>query len=244
MTVQRPAPAPRSVVSSLVALGTAAAVSLAAAPAAAQVGHLPQESPFEDIEFRQGIDVFAGWWRAGKDPAGVAPQSGPMLGVRYDLLLGGPAYLTTRLGTIASERTVLDPARPAGDRVIGTEKRPMTFFDLGITTALTGQKTWHQLQPLLHVGAGGITNFKGEDLGGFKVGTSFAFAYGAGVKWVPGGRLAYRADVGGQLYRVRYPDRYFTEGLDGTSVLPADDGRSSWINNLTVTFGVTYQFRR
>ena len=244
MTAARSIAATRSIASSLVALGTAFVVTLSAAPAAAQVGNPPQESPYEDIEFRQGVDVFGGWWFAGTDPAGVAPQSGPMIGVRYDLLLGGPAYLTARLGTVASERTVIDPAREAGDREVGTEKRPLTFIDVGITTALTGQKTWHELQPLLHLGVGAVTNFQGEDLGGFKVGTSFAFAYGAGVKWVPGGRFTYRGDVGGQLYRVRYPDRYFTPGLDETSVLPVDAGKSNWLNNLTVTLGVSYQFRR
>jgi hypothetical protein len=148
------------------------------------------------------------------------------------------------VGTIITERTVIDPARPAGEREIGTLQRPMWFFDLGITTALTGQKTWHGLQPLLTLNGGAISNFESEDVGGFKVGTSFAFSYGAAVKWVPGGRFAYRADVGGQMYRINYPNRYFAPGLDGTSVLPANAGKSDWINNLSVTLGVSYHFRR
>jgi hypothetical protein len=202
------------------------------------------ESPYRDVEFRQELSPFAGWFLAGKDPAGVAPRSGPMLGLRYDLLLGGPAYLTARVGSIVTERAVIDPARAPGDRTIGTAQRPLTFVDIGVTTALTGQKTWNGLQPLVHLGAGAISAFQGADVGGFNFGTSFAFAYGTGVKWVPGGRLAYRADVGGQLYRVRYPDRYFAAGLDDSPVLPADAARSDWLNNLAITFGVSYQFRR
>ena len=217
----------------------------AAAPLAAQVGYPPAQSPFEDLEYRQGIGLYSGYYRAATDRVGVAPQSGPLVGARYDIALGGPATFTARLGGVLADRTVIDPARSAGRRELGTERRPLGLADVGITLGLTGQKSYRGFVPTLHGGAGLATNFAGADPGGFKFGTRFALVYGAGLRYVPrGSNLSVRADLGSHLYQIRYPDRYFTAGLDSTSVLPSDASKSSWTNNLSATLGVTYQFFR
>lgn len=227
----------------LVALGAAAL--LAGARAEAQVGYPVDRSPFVDLEYRQSLTVFGGWFAAGKDPAGIAPQSGPLTGIRYDIILGGPASFTARVATALSERTVLDPARPAGQRVLGTERRPLTIADVGLSLALTGQKSYHGLVPMLHTGAGVVSNLAGADPGGYKFGTRFALTFGAGVRYVPeGSPWSVRADVGTYLYQIRYPDRYFAPGLDSTAVLPADASKSKWTNNLGLTLGLSYQFAR
>ena len=75
---------------------TLASVAVAP-PLVAQVGHQPQGSPYIDLEYRQEVSVFGGYYSAGTDQVGVAPKSGPMFGVRYDLRLGGPASLTSKL---------------------------------------------------------------------------------------------------------------------------------------------------
>lgn len=228
----------------LALLGIAGA-ALLARPARAQIGHAPQNSPFEDLEFRQAITLQGGYFAADAGPAGVAPKGGALLGAQYDLLIGGPGWLTVRLRNVLSERTVLDPARDAGDRVLGTERRPLTALDVGISLALTGQKSYKRLVPLVHTGIGAISNFAGEDPGGFSFGTRFALAYGGGVRYVvPGNRLSLRADAGWHLYQVRFPASYYAPGLDSTSVFPAGRSRSSWQNSLAITAGVSYQFRR
>jgi hypothetical protein len=222
-------------------------VLLAAAGAAGaqEVGYPPARSPFVDLEFRQNVSVLGGYFRAGKDPVGVAPRGGPMLGVQYDLGFGGPAILTTRLRTVASERSAIDPARPAGARDLGTERRPLTLVDVGLTVALTGQRSFRGVVPVVHAGAGAASNFAGADPGGYSFGTSFAFAYGLGARFVPrASRLALRADLGNTAYRVRYPGTYAAAGLDGTSVLQPRDRRQRYTNNTALTAGVTYQFRR
>ena len=219
-------------------LGTAATLG-------AQVGYPTAQSPFVDLEYRQGISLYSGYFRAAADPVGVAPQSGPLVGARYDIALGGPAAFTARLGGVLADRTVLDPARNAGRRVLGTERRPLGLADVGITLGLTGQKSYRGFVPTIHGGAGLATNFAGADPGGFKFGTRFAIAYGAGLRYVPrGSNLSVRADLGSHLYQIRYPDRYFTAGLDSTSVLPSNASKSAWTNNLSATLGVTYQFFR
>jgi hypothetical protein len=228
---------------SLRALG--AATLLVGGAAQAQVGYPVDRSPFVDLEYRQSLSVFGGWFLAGTDPAGIAPQSGPLSGIRYDIGIGGPASFTARVATAISERNVLDPARPANQRLLGVERRPLTIADVGITLGLTGQKSWHNLVPTVHGGLGVVSNLTGSDPGGYKFGTRFAIPLGVGVRWVPqGSAWSVRADAGTYLYQIRYPDRYFAVGLDSTSVLPSDASKSKWTSNLGLTLGLSYQFSR
>jgi hypothetical protein len=227
------------------AITTAVAALAAPAGLTAQVGYPPARSPFTDLDYRQNVTFIGGYFRAKADPAGVAPRGGGIFGIQYDLGFGGPVILTTRLREVVSERTVIDPIRPAGRRVLGTERRPITLADVGVSLALTGQRSYRGLVPLVHGGVGVASNFAGADPGGFTFGTSFALAYGLGVRYVPTGtRWALRADLGNSLYRVRYPQAYGTAGLDNTSVVPATASLSRWLNNTALTAGVSYQFRR
>jgi hypothetical protein len=228
------------------ALAPLAALAALALPAvaAAQVGHVPERSPFVDLEYRSQVTPFAGYFFAAEDPAGVAPRSAALVGARYDLYLGGPASFTARLATALTERTVIDPARPASRRVLGVEQRPLTLADVGFSFALTGQKSWHGLVPLVHAGAGLATNFAGADPGLFNLGTRFALTYGAGLRIVPSGKLAFRVDAQRYAYQIRYPDRYFQPAIDSTQVLPAARSKSKWLNNAAITVGASYQFFR
>ncbi|MBV9878957.1 MAG: hypothetical protein JO180_00595 [Gemmatirosa sp.] len=215
-----------------------------AAPAAAQVGHLPDQSPFVDIEYRQSLTTSVGYFFAPSDPAGVAPQAGPLARIQYDIYLGGPASFTARLGTALLDRNVIDPARPAATRLLGVERRPLTTMDIGFSFALTGAKSYHGFVPLIHTGFGLVSNLTGADPGGLSIGTRFAFAYGAGLRYVSRSRWAVRADLGSHFYQLRYPDRYFQTALDSTSVLPAGASKSRWLNNPAVTVGLSYQLFR
>ncbi len=221
-----------------------------------EIGYPPARSPFADLVYNQSFTLLGGYFNAAKDPAGVAPRGGGLVGLQYDLG-GGPAIFTTRVRTVFSDRTVLDPARPANDRVLGTEKRPLTMADLGLSLALTGSRTFHGFVPLVHVGAGVVTNFGGTDPGGFDFGTSFALAYGLALKYVPSptSRYALRFDLGNSLYRVRYPAAYARPSTgygatyggvapDSSSIVPSNAALSRYRNNTAFTAGVSYQFHR
>ena len=224
-------------------------------PPPGQVGSRPSRSPFADLLYRQAFSFTGGYFHAARDPAGVAPQSGPMVGLQYDLG-GGPAIFTTRVRTVLSDRTVLDPARPVSTRVLGTARRPLTMADLGLTLALTGARTYHGIVPLVHVGGGVATTFGGTDPGGFTFGTSFALSYGLGLRYVsrPASRYALRVDLGNTLYRVRYPATYaqistgygdaYAGTADSSSIIPANAALSRYRNNTALTIGVSYQFHR
>jgi hypothetical protein len=221
-------------------------VALAAAPAAAQVGHVPQRSPYADLEFRQEATLFAGYFEAGSDFAKVAPKSGPMVGVRYELRLAGPALLTSKFAYVSSQRDVIDPRRPAGQRVVDADASwPIYMADVGIALNLTGQRSFHRLVPFVNGAIGIATDLKGgADVGAWRFGTPFAFSLGGGIKWVPAGNLQTRVDVGTQLYQIKYPNSYYTTASDGTSVLQLGDAKSDWTSNIGISIGVSYLFFR
>jgi hypothetical protein len=227
-------------------LVTTFAVSTAARGLGAQVGHVPQRSPYVDLEYRQEVSLFGGYYNAGTDQVGVAPGSGPMFGARYDLRLGGPASLTSRLMYVSSQRTVIDPRRPANTRVVQADAAwPIYLADVGISLNLTGQRSYRRIVPFVTGGLGIATDFKGgADVGAWRFGTPFALSVGGGVKWVPAGNLQVRADVSDQLYQIKYPNSYFVTASDGTSVLTLRDGKSDWTSNIGLSIGISYLFFR
>ena len=212
----------------------------------AQVGHVPQNSPYIDLEYRQELSIFGGYYNAGSDHVGVAPGSGPMYGARYELRLGGPASLTSRLMYVQSQRTVIDPRRPADTRVVQADAGwPIYLADVGISLNLTGQRSYRHIVPFVTTGLGIATDFKGgADVGAWRFGTPFALSFGGGVKWVPAGNLQVRADISDQLYQIKYPNSYFVTASDGTSVLTLSDGKSDWTTNIGLSIGLSYMFFR
>ena len=212
---------------------------------AAQVGHLPENSPYRDVSRRPRLTLFGGWYAAADDDAGVLPKAAPLLGARVEVHVGGPADLSIRLGHVATERDVIDPTKSADSRFLETRDVSLLFGEIGLAFSLTGAKSWHSVVPLLNFGIGLVSDFKGVDPGGFKHGTTFAVGYGLGLRYVPpSSRLSYRLDLGSYMYSLEYPISYYTPAGDGTSVLSQDVKRSQWRQNWTVTLGLSYALFR
>jgi hypothetical protein len=229
--------------------------SFGAANLRAQVGYDPQHSPYRDLRETQEVTFFSGYFRAKKDPVQVAPRSGPLVGTHYQWRAGGPANLTFSFGRVASERRVLDPEKtcgtppPADCKLIGVFRWPVYLVDGGLSLSLTGARSFFHLVPEIKSGMGIATDFHTKaDVGDFAFGTRFAFIWGAGMRWVPGGRNRYqlRADFLNHLYSVRYPISYYTKDDLGNTILAQSDSRSRshWLNNPSLTFGVSYLFSR
>jgi hypothetical protein len=217
----------------------------AAGAAGAQVGHLPAESPFVDLESGQELTFFGGMFNAGKDPLGVAPRSGPMYGLRYEKTVGGPAALMVRFAHVNSERSAVDPTATGTAALLGTRKVSLNLFDANLVINLTGQKSWHSLVPVLNLGAGLAVCGCTVALDPYRFGTPFAFSLGGGLRYVPGGRFQLRADVTDYLYQLKYPAEYFVAPAVGTPpVAPPKQAKSFWKNNLGLTLGASYLFFR
>jgi hypothetical protein len=212
---------------------------------AQEVGYPPTRSPFRDLEYRHELTLFGGYYAAGKDPAGVAPRSGPMLGVRYDANIGGPVSLFLRASYVASERKTVDPTQPAASRDLGVKSWPLYFTDFGLSLNVTGQKSYRRMVPVVSVGigfAGDGNRSVPEDP--FRFGTVFALTYGAGLRFVPGGRFQIRLGADGYLYRLRYPSGYYVPASDTTAVVGPSQARNFWKNNAALTIGASYLFFR
>ncbi|MFL5619438.1 MAG: hypothetical protein ACJ79A_13705 [Gemmatimonadaceae bacterium] len=225
------------------AFSYAALALFVASPLLAQVGHDPASSPYRDLEYRQELTPYGGYARAKVDPAGITPQSAAIAGLRYELYLGGPVSLTSDFSTMFSDRTVLDPTKPRAQRVLGTETAPVYALDLGMALGMTGRKSWHSLVPQVRAGLGVVTSKAADDTTGYKFGTPFAITFGAGLKFVTGGRLQLRADVGERLFKQKYPEAYYRTASDNTAVL-TDTPRSFWTNHGLFTVGVSFLFDR
>jgi len=218
---------------------------------AQQVGHSPAGSPFVDLEYRQMVTLLSGPYFAKRDPADVAPQGSPLIGLHYEWRAGGPASLTAEVTRIFTDRFVLDPSKPPATRNLGSQSWPLYTADVGLALNLTGGKSWHQLVPQAHGGLGVVSDLKTKsDTGDFKFGTRFALSFGGGVRWVPSGsRWALRADVTDRLYTLAYPDTYYNPptpvgGNKPPAILTNDISKSRWTNNAAITLGLTYQYSR
>jgi hypothetical protein len=212
-----------------------------ARPVGGQVGSMPDRSPYKDLEYKHEATVYGGQYSAGRDPAGVAPGDGTIIGLRYDLHLGGPAYLTLNGARISSERTLLDPRKPAVTRLVGSQTWPVYLAELGLSLNLTGMKSYHHIVPVVNGGLGVASDLKPTgDVGGYVFGTPFALSYGLGIKWVSSGRLQFRVDGGNHLYQIKYPSSYFLAASDGSRILPDTQGRTVWKSNYALTLGASY----
>jgi hypothetical protein len=223
----------------------AAAAWLVALPAAAQVvGYPPASSPYSDLEYSQELTLEFGYARARHDPAGVAPKSAPLLGLRYELSIVGPLALSSEITRTFSDRDVLDPSKPKATRSLGTESAPVYSADVALAMNLTGRKSWHNLVPQVRAGLGVVSSSAKDAASGYSFGTPFAFTFGGGVKVVPGGRVQLRGDLTDRVFKLSYPDAYYRLASDNTAVLDVSTPRSAYTHHLGMTLGVSYLFGR
>jgi hypothetical protein len=217
---------------------------LIAIPVSAQVGHDPAKSPYVDLEYNQELTLLGGYLRTRHDPAGIAPKSRPIFGLRYEWTLTGPLAISAEVNGAPGTRDVVDPAKPAATRNLGTQSNPVLAADLALAMNLTGQRSWHSLVPQIRGGLGFLSSRAKDDSSGFAFGTPFAFVMGAGVKFVPGGRFQLRADVTDRIFKLNYPDTYYRIASDNTAVLPVSTAKSFYTHHTALTVGVSYLFAR
>ena len=206
--------------------------------AVAQVGHLPANSPYEDLKFGQDITIFLGQFNSSIGPARVLPKSSVFGGIRYDVPIGGPGYFTARYSFIPSERNVVLPSKPRTTRILSVENTKTQVADVGFTLALPGRKTWHRLVPSISVGAGLASDFAKADTGAYKFGTKFTFTGGFNLKYMFRNNFAVRADATNYLWRNSYPDSYYVVASDTTRVLTPDVSKKSWGGTWALTLGL------
>ena len=199
------------------------------------VGKLPEVSPFLDVRGGQRVGVDFGYLATGRDPAGVGPKSAPYAGLRYDLHAAGPLYLSSRIFGVAADRRVLDYTKKAAARDVGQQSSLLLGADGGFELALTGDRTWHGVQPLVRASIGvvaGVTDKRDVSLYAF--GTRLMFSYGLGARWVTGTNSEWRADLGWFTWALKYPETFrSTEG--DTLAIRGTGSLTPWVRNRALT---------
>jgi hypothetical protein len=215
-----------------------------ATTARAQVGHLPENSPFRDVETRHEFTFFGGHYSPGRDQIGVAPRGGPMYGLRYEIHVGGPAFLMARWSHVNSERFPIDPTKTGSAAQLGKKSVSVNLYDVDLAISLTGEKSFHHIVPIVNLGAGVATCSCTVSPDPYTFGTPFAFSFGGGLRYVPGGRFQLRADWNDYLYQLKYPTQYYLNVGTGGAAAPPSQARSFWKNNGALTLGASLLFFR
>lgn len=218
-------------------LSFALLMSSAVALRAQTIGSLPDKSPFTDLHDGQQLGVFAGMLVTGKDVVGVNAKSAPLVGVRYDLSVGGPAYLTGSIFGASTTRTILDYTRSAATRNVGTQATGLIGANIALAVSMTGERSWKGIQPLVNIGAGMISGAGDkQDISGYVFGPSFSFSYGVGVRWVTGRNSEFRADLNQYWWELKYPENYRSTQGDPVAIKPGGS-LTSWTANTALTAG-------
>lgn len=224
------------------------ALAAPAGVAAAQVGHDPAHSPFQDIRDRTSL-VATGWYiRGSGGRLGIGPQRGQAVGLRYEMRLTGPtdAFLGVSWGQF--ERLAIDPNGPEATRVTGPVDQSVVFVDAGISVLLTGDKTWHGLAPYLGGALGlGFGGGVAADSSEYQFKAKFISGPHAGVRFYATRSLSFRLEGRLLFWQLKYPSGFFIDPIGAPldpPVLDRDsDPDSEWTSHPTLIFAVGHTLR-
>lgn len=221
------APSPRSL---LTLLGLAALLAGAERPAAAQVGHAPESSPYRDIRFGSYLVATGGKAYGSGGAAGLGPHDGSSYGFRF-VLLGNKPFQISLGGTYGNlSRLLQNPHEAPATRTSGPFDQRVLFADVAFQLNLTGNKSWRGIAP--YVGAGGGLLFAEaipEDTTSFRMGTRFYFAPFFGSRLFVGQRIYLFGEMRATFWQIRYPASYGSAPSNAPGEPPViTGGPSEW----------------
>jgi hypothetical protein len=202
-------------------------------------------SPYRFWETRQEAGPFAGWIAPGTGQFGYGPAAGPLMGTRYGFDFPGPISIEGVVSWIPTTRDVMDPRRAEGDREIGSTDANLLGVDARLKLSVTGQRTWHGLNPFLLAGAGAMWDLAEhapveddlEETDRFEFGTAFVGQLGGGLRWFLTDHWIVRTDALLHVWTLDAP-----EGFQDVSRGFGEVGASEWVNASSVSFGAAYRF--
>jgi hypothetical protein len=206
------------------ALVALAALCLPVVAAVAQVGYLPEKSPFREIRFGQTLELQGGQLFGNGGPIKVGPQDGSILGARMNFR--GQHSLQLSLGgwTAGATRYIVDADKAPATRVSGPIKHRLIGGEFTLQLNLTGGKSWHSLAPYAGLGLGLVHGAKtpAADTSGYSFGTKLYFAPNVGTRLMLGQRFFVKAEARAYFWNLKYPNSYADEPAQapGTSDAP------------------------
>jgi hypothetical protein len=149
-----------------------------------------------------------------------------------------------RWSHINTDRLAIDPTKIGAARQLGKRNVSVNLYDLDLALNLTGEKSFHHIVPVVNLGAGIASCGCSFESDPYTFGTPFAFTYGGGLRFVPGGRFQLTVDWNNYLYQLKYPTAYYVTPTGGTAAVVGNQARSFWKNNRALTVGASLLFFR
>lgn len=218
-------------------------LGLAAAPGEAGAQSIP--SPYRYIERGQSLELTTSYVNTDEGQYGFGPRSGIALGVRYGIELSGPLGLDLTAFALPTDRNVINPGRDEGDRVVGIAESTLLFIEGRLRFALTGRRTWNEIQPYVYLGAGLAFDAQGDqredqllvEADRFSFGTKFSANGGVGARIFVSDRWVARLEPGFMIYQLSTP-RGFRDPARNLGNVPD----SEWTTSTALTVGLSWLF--
>lgn len=212
------------------------------------------DTPFDWIDGSLRVGVFGGNLSSDRGALDLGPGSSIVFGARLRTRVSSPLSLEIGFGLGNSERLVIDPRLPTGPAPVDTVNADWLLIEGGFQIALTGGRTLHQLQPYV-VLTGGVLKGRGEVVSDslmavedvpfqYNIGTASMFTAGAGVEWIPNGRIGLGLEIRDHLWRIKAPDGFFQlDVLQNIEDLGLEAPRESeWTHNVELSASLYYYF--
>jgi hypothetical protein len=202
-------------------------------------------SPYRFVDTRQEAGLFVGSAQTGVGRFGFGPKSGMSFGARYGVDVSGPFGLEGAVTYLPTQRDLIDPRRPEGDRIRGEADATLLLVDARLRFSLTGRRTWNGLSPFVFAGAGGAIDLAGDPEGDeqlreedrFDLGFSLLGSLGGGVRWMVGESLLVRGDAQLTIWQLDTPQGFGDASFGFEAVQQVE-----WVNNAAFTLGLAYRF--
>lgn len=234
-----------------------AAVVLAAPDRAAaqeEAGPPSIDTPYRWLDGSFRVAPYASRLQTGRGDLELGPAATQLYGARARIRLTGPISLEANLGYASSERSVIDPRLSGGPAAVDTVPFRWAVAEGVFQLALTGQRTWHGIQPYLLIGGGmilgvdepgsaALADSADADLR-FEMNAAPTAVAGAGAEWRVSETVGIGFEVRDHLWRLTTPGGFFREEVLNNieeSNAPAPE-ETQWTNNLEFGIGLWYYF--
>lgn len=230
----------------MAALAALAVLCVLPRSAAAQIGHAPEGSPYRDLRAKQAASFIGGFLRGQRGKPRAAPSDGPVVGVRYDRQIGSAVEVLIGISGARLDKYLIDPTVAPEFRATGPVKDDVVFMETGVSLLLTGRKTWRGFVPYIGGMVGVVFETGLGAISQFNFGTRVALTPHAGVKWYPVQALAFKVEARDVLWRVKYPEAWFSTQVAGIPpvLVTGTHKDSEWLHHptLMVSLGYTFTF--
>jgi hypothetical protein len=199
------------------------ALALVPAPLVAQVGFLPSQSPYHEIQRGAFVEALGGRILGTGGLLQLGPRNGYSEGARF--VLRGRNALQFSFGgwTAGTVRSVIDANDSLATRNKGLFNQRLIAGEIGIQLNITGGKTWHGFAPFAAANFGLMHGQNGPatDTSGYSFGTKIYFGPSIGTRYFLSQRLYLRAEVRGLFWKLDYPPSYSLEPSQQPGTLTA-----------------------